>query len=409
MTTEVHLDWKGTTSFLGRLYAGKGSSVSFQYTPDWMAGDAFPIDPTSLPLVAGMHHSGTLFGAFQDCGPDRWGRLLIERAVRKKMIPQRPYSDLDYVLALDDSSRLGSLRFRPENSDTFVAATEGKIPPLIKLNTLLSATEAVHEETETSEHLRLLLGQGSPLGGARPKSSVVLPDGRLAIAKFPKPDDLRDIESGEILALTLARNAGIQVAQHQLISILDKQVAVITRFDRDGLNRIPFLSAATLLALAPGESGAYTMLAEGIRQFGGGDVVGDLKELWRRMIFSLLASNYDDHMRNHGFLMKKLRCWELSPAYDLNPVPEIDRARMPKTSVSETSTEPSIAEALKCSSQFGLSLATAKEIVCEVYQAVSDWRTVGRKLHLKASVLSAYESAFDHALMVEARHILGKK
>ena len=99
----------------------------------------------------------------------------------------------------------------------------------------------------------------------------------------------------------------------------NQSVAVITRFDRAVKNRIPFISAASLLGLPHGEAGAYTMLADGIRQFGN-DVAGNLRELWRRLIFSLLASNYDDHLRNHGFLMHETGRWSLSPAYDINPV-----------------------------------------------------------------------------------------
>ena len=73
------------------------------------------------------------------------------------------------------------------------------------------------------------MGAGSPLGRARPKSAVGLADGRLAIAKFPKPDDPRDIAAGEILELTLAVQAGIQVAEHQLMPVGKHSVAVITR------------------------------------------------------------------------------------------------------------------------------------------------------------------------------------
>jgi serine/threonine-protein kinase HipA len=168
---------------------------------------------------------------------------------------------------------------------------------------------------------------GSPLGGGRPKSGVSLGDDRLAIAKFPKPDDTRDIGAGETLALTLAGQAGIQVAEHRLAPVGTQSVAAINRFDRAGKDRIPFSSAAALLGLPQGDSGAYTLLADGVRQFGN-DVPGDLRELWRRLVFSLLASNYDDHLRNHGFLMHEPGRWSLSPAYDLNPLPEIDRAHI---------------------------------------------------------------------------------
>jgi serine/threonine-protein kinase HipA len=360
-----------------------------------------------FPLQRGAHHGGTLFGAIQDCGPDRWGRVLIERAVRKKVLTQKPYHDVDYVLALDDVARVGALRFRHNAEGPFLAATAGKLPPLVRLNALLRATDAIHSETETAQDLRFLLGAGSPLGAARPKSAVSLADKRLAIAKFPKPDDTRDIAAGEILALTLAAQAGIQVAEHRLVPVGGHSVAVITRFDRTGKNRIPFISAATLLGLPQGDPGAYTLLADGIRQFGN-DVPGDLRELWRRLVFSLLASNYDDHLRNHGFLMHELGRWSLSPAYDINPVPEMDRVRMSKTAISEDQQEPTIAGALATAPRFGLKATEAKKILREVFRAVSGWRKTGRQLRVKASTLNIYASAFEHQHMDEARQLIGR-
>jgi serine/threonine-protein kinase HipA len=274
----------------------------------------------------------------------------------------------------------------------------------VQLAALLNAADAVHGETETAKDLRFLLGAGSPLGGARPKSAILLPDGHLAIAKFPKPDDTRDIAAGEILALTLAHHAGITAAGHRLVDVKGKAVSVITRFDRDGRRRIPFLSANSLLGLPPGEPGAYTMLADGIRQFGH-DASADLRELWRRLVFSLLASNYDDHLRNHGFLMRAPGRWALSPAYDLNPVPEIDRTQTPMTPISEHQEDLTIAAAFAASSRFGLKAAEAKSILREVLAAVADWRKTGRQLRLKASTLDAYASAFEHPLMDEARKL----
>jgi len=403
MSLEVHIEWAGRTHFVGHLHTTpRNPAVTFEYAHDWLRrADAFAIDPTSLPLRVGPHHSAMLFGAMQDCGPDRWGRMLVERAVRKHVLDRKPYQDLDYVLALDDASRIGALRFRSDAGSPFLGAREGKIPPVVQLSTLINAADAVHSEAETAKDLRYLLGQGSPLGGARPKSVVALPDGRLAIAKFPKPNDVRDIAAGEILALALAQNAGIQVAGHRMVSAGGRNISLITRFDRADTNRIPFLSGSSLLGLRPGEPGSYTLLADGIRQFGH-NTAADLRELWRRLVFSLLASNCDDHLRNHGFLMNEPGKWALSPAYDLNPVPEIDRTQTPKTAISENQEDPSIAHALEVAPRFGLKAAEAKIILREVFAAVSGWRKTGRQLRLKASTLDAYSSAFDHPLMDEA-------
>lgn len=407
MSIEVHIDWRGATHPVGRLHpAERNAAVTFEYAREWLArADAFSIDPTGLPLGPSPIHGASLFGAMQDCGPDRWGRMLIERAVRRQVLGRRPYRDIDYVLALDDTARIGALRFRSEPTGPFLAATTGKLPPVVSLAALLRAADAIHGETETAADLRFLLGAGSPLGGARPKAAVMLAEGRLALAKFPKPDDVRDIAAGEVLALHLAKQAGITVAESQLFAVGGRGVSVITRFDREGAQRLPFVSAHSLLGLPVGEGGAYTLLADGIRQFGG-DVSGDLRELWRRLVFSLLASNDDDHLRNHGFLMRTPGKWSLSPAYDLNPVPEIERAQMPKTAISEDYAESSIAAALDAAPRFGLKPAAAKAIVREVHAAVVAWRRVGRKLRIPARTLDAYASAFDHPRMDEAAELL---
>lgn len=408
MSIEVHVDWRSETILVGSLYSSKTSpAVSFEYTPEWHGRqDAFSIDPTSLPLGPGKYHSKALFGAIRDCGPDRWGRLLIQRAARKGVLRQKPYHDIDYVLELDDVSRIGALRFRVNSSGSFLASTGRGLPPIVQLGALKRASDAIHSETETAEDLRFLLGYGSPLGGARPKSAVRLQNNRLGIAKFPKPDDLRDVAAGEILGLQLARDAGIEVADHELVTAEGYGVSVITRFDRDGDVRIPFISGASLLALPQGELGSYTQLADVIRQFGH-NVGADLRQLWRRMIFSLLASNYDDHLRNHGFLMREPGRWSLSPAYDINPVPEIDRSDMNKTPISEDQEQSSIANALQAASRFGLKPDEATDILDKVFSTVSRWQEVARRLKLKPQVLESYATAFEQPFMQEAKRLLG--
>jgi len=130
MSVEVHIAWAGETHFVGRLHtAARSPAVSFEYAPEWLGRvGASAIDPTGLPLRPGAHHSATLFGAMQDCGPDRWGRVLIERAVRKHVLDRKPYQDLDYVLALDDASRIGALHFRADAASPFPAAGHEKNP-----------------------------------------------------------------------------------------------------------------------------------------------------------------------------------------------------------------------------------------------------------------------------------------
>lgn len=186
---EVCIDWMGNAHPAGTLHAAATSeSVVFEYRPEWLArGDAFSLDPVALPLAPGQFHAGRLFGGFDDAGPDRWGRMLIERAIRQGMLDRRPYRAVDYLLAVDDVARIGAIRFRRAGEAAFLGAGNGVIPPLVRLRELLAATDAVHDEKATARDLRFLLGAGSPLGGARPKCLVTLPDGRLALGSDYHP------------------------------------------------------------------------------------------------------------------------------------------------------------------------------------------------------------------------------
>lgn len=401
---EVCIDWIGHAHPAGMLHAaGTSESVVFEYRPEWLArGDAFALDPVALPLVPGKFHAGRLFGGFADAGPDRWGRMLIERAVRLGMLARRPHRAVDHLLAVDDVARIGAIRFRRAGEAAFLGTGNGVIPPLVRLRELLAATDAVHDEKATARDLRFLLGAGSPLGGARPKCLVALPDGHLAIAKFPKPDDTRDIAAGEVLGLAVARAAGIETADHQLVKLGGRSVAIITRFDRQQGRRIPFLSGASLLGLLPDDPGSYTRLADAIRAHGH-EVTNDLELLWRRVVFSILANNYDDHMRNHGFLMQAPGAWALSPAYDINPTPAIDRVTQPKTPVSEEMPAPAdaadaIDAAIGCADRFNLKPTAARRILTEVQAAVGKWRTIGKRLGIAAATLAAYADSFDTSI-----------
>ena len=131
-------------------------------------------------------------------------------------------------------------------------------------------------------------------------------------------------------------------------------------------------------------------------------VVCDRDRGTEKLSHSLLVSNYDDRLRNHGFLMLAPGRWALSPAYDLNPVPEMDRTQVPATPISERQEPPAIAAALAAAPRFGLHATAARAILREVFTAVSGWRHAGKALRIKASTLDAYATAFDNPLIAEA-------
>ncbi|MCV6600824.1 MAG: type II toxin-antitoxin system HipA family toxin [Cohaesibacter sp.] len=401
---EIHIEYAGKTHQVGQCrYMAKtrGQSSVFEYVDEWLDNSwAFALDPANLQLglnpVYTRSDKSALPGALRDTAPDRWGQQLIRRAFRKSG-EKRTLSEIDYLLAINDQTRIGALRYKRAGEDAFDHDIgHYRVPPLIQLPALLNAADAVQSNNETAEELKLLLNEGSPLGGARPKSAVTDNDGQLAIAKFPKSDDDRSIPHGEILALALAHKAGLNAASGRLVSVANRHVALIQRFDRAGDKRIPFLSAMSLLGLNDGDMATYTDIAECIRMYSSAPIA-DLHELWRRIIFSVMIGNLDDHLRNHGFLYDQDGKWRLSPAYDLNPVPLEEKVRELSTWISEEGPEASLDLALNAAPFFALKIDQAKEIIEEVSQAVLQWRDIARQLGMSAADLSAYSSAFDSA------------
>jgi serine/threonine-protein kinase HipA len=217
----VHVDLRGIPHLVGRLWMRirkDGESASFEYDKSWLSHpERFSLDP-SLKLGPGPFHTASeqlLFGAVGDSAPDRWGRVLMRRAERRRAGREgqtpRALRETDYLLMVDDETRMGTLRFAQRAGGPFLAEYGGvRIPPLIELPRLLSAAEHAVSDTDTEEDLRLLLAPGSSLGGARPKASVRDRDGHLAIAKFPNQTDDMNTVLWEAVALTLAAKAGIR-------------------------------------------------------------------------------------------------------------------------------------------------------------------------------------------------------
>ena len=403
MTIEVYLDHGGQTHQVARCYYhDRTRSSSFEYTDTGLSNPgAVALDPANLPLARSQVHNKTensgLPGAIRDSAPDRWGRHLIRRSFHKAG-NKRYLSETDYLLGLSDRTRIGALRYKRAGGSVFEKdSSQHNVAPLSRLSVLLDAANAVHWKSETAQDLRLLLSEGSPLGGARPKSAVIDTDGQLALAKFPKPDDDRSIPQGEVLALTLAKRAGLNVVSGRLVDVKGQSVALIRRFDRSGEQRIHFLSAMSLLGLNDGDSATYTDIAQSIRRFCHAPKL-DLQELWRRIVFSIMISNLDDHLRNHGFLCDDNNRWRLSPAYDLNPVPEYAKIRELETWISEQGPDADLDQALSAAPYFALTHKEAKHIAKEVTEGVRGWRALAHDLGMSKGDIEIYATAIsEHA------------
>jgi serine/threonine-protein kinase HipA len=327
------------------------------------------------------------------------------RRAEKEGRAPRTLGESDYLLLVDDEARQGALRFAVQEGGAFLAESEGvRIPPVIELPRLLAATHHVETETDTDEELQLLLAPGSSLGGARPKATVRENDGSLAIAKFPQRNDEFDVELWEAVALTLAEKAGITVPVWRIERISGKPVLLLSRFDRSGQQRIPFLSAMSMLRARDHQPRSYLEIADSLRQYGASPDA-DTQELWRRIVFNVLVSNMDDHLRNHGFLYVGGAGWRLAPAYDLNPVPVEIKPRLLSTSISFDSAEASLKLALDVAEEFGLKPGEARCVAKEVGAAVSQWKQTAREFGIPEKETLKMASAFEHADLAMARAI----
>ena len=391
---------------------GRRENAAFTYTSEWLANqERFAIDPT-LPLVSGFQFharrgEGSLFhGAIADTEPDGWGRRVILRdhARRREAARSQHHAarmdvlgELDFLLAVDDESRVGALRFRDEEGLFQGASGDGgrRTPPLLELRQLLASSQAVETSTDTAWDLAYLRGRATSLGGLRPKCSLRDTDGHLAIGKFPSVADQRSVTKGEVLALRLATHAGIHAAEARVVMSEELPVALIRRFDRlaDG-TRIPYVSAATLLG-AERDTFAehtYTEIVDALRVYGC-DAQRDIEELFRRIAFSILINNVDDHLRNHGFLHVGHGQWRLAPAFDLNPFP--DRVPELKTWISHRSGPASSLAALHSEAPyFRITPTHSEAIIGEVTAAVAAWRQQGALIGMTVVELDAFADAF---------------
>ncbi len=198
----------------------------------------------------------------------------------------------------------------------------------------------------------------------------------------------------EAVTISLARQAGITVPDAAVHKIAGNSVLVVDRFDRQGGRRIGYVSAMTMLEAGDGEDGTYLDLVEVIEEESD-RATRDMHELWRRVAFSILVSNTDDHLRNHGFLRLTSGGWSLSPAFDLNPNPEPGR-RLLNTSIDGSSNDASLELLLGVAGLFRLDENQARGIAKEVGDATGRWRDVAAKAGLDRSSISAMEPAFEH-------------
>ena len=403
---EVFLDLQGKCRQVGimRRHAARGGErVTFAYAEDWISSEqGHAIDPT-LPVGPGTFRPAAghaVFSAIADSAPDSWGRALMRRRERREAEREgrsvRTLQESDFLLGVSDEARLGALRFRHRGDHVFQAPGETGTPGLIALGRLRSAAARVLQGAETDEDLLAIFAPGSSLGGARPKASVIDQRGELSIAKFPKESDEYSLERWEAIALDLAEAAGIRAAAHEIHEDRGRPIFVSRRFDRNGGHRIPFISALSMTEHRDGERGSYLEIVDALTTHGA-RAAADRVELFKRIAFSVLVSNTDDHLRNHAFVRFDSSGWTLSPAYDINPTPPDIRARILATNINFDEGTCSIELLRSVAEEFSLKLADADVLIRDVAQVTRTWRHAARQRGAAESEIRRMEGAFEHA------------
>jgi serine/threonine-protein kinase HipA len=398
---------------------GRRENSTVTYDEAWLANPQRFNVSADLQLTPGYQshkaaspHDSVFHGAIADTAPDAWGRKVIARdhAKRRKENPQLgALTELDYLLAVDDFSRIGALRLRDPQGEFHRTVEEGRrsTPPFIELARIFQASNDLENGRESMADLRYLQGKGTSLGGMRPKCTILDEDGWLAIGKFPSVGDIRSVTRGEVLALKLASKAGIDAAHARIMELDNAPVAIIRRFDRDSAyGRIPYQSAASLLQASREDDHSYTEIADAIRTYGHSPTE-DVRQLWRRMLFNLLITNVDDHLQNHGFLHVEKGQWRLAPAFDINPFPDKDRESKIWLSEQDGPITDLLVLMARCA-YFALSHEQAIRILAEVYSAVAGWRrvAVSAEVGLRADELDDFAPAFEHEQMELAVKLL---
>lgn len=316
-------------------------------------------------------------GILADTSPDKWGEALLRRR------EGRDLDDWGLLVGVADETRMGALRLRRGIDGPLVSDRDPSVPPITSLRALQVAVQRFEEDPDapgTDPVIAPLIVPGSSLGGARPKANYRAPDGGLWIAKFPSKTDRRDVGAWEQVYTRLAAAAGIAVPETTLLRLGDQGRTFATRrFDRTAVGRRLYASALTLCGRTTTEDADYADIAEAIATNVAPTFVRtDLEQAYRRMVFNVLASNGDDHLRNHGFL-RAAQGWRLAPAFDMNPVREM---REHATTVNGRNFGITEDDVLAERAAFGLSARDARAIVSDVAGKLGSWRELARKLSI---------------------------
>ena len=413
----IYADWFQEPIFLGTLYCvfGNGKSVySFEYSKEWLSRFShISLDPDlyNTPGRQYVPNNKTFFGFLSDCLPDRWGRKLLIRKeavlAEKENRIERQLNDYDFLTGINDETRMGALRFKKSKDGSFISSNDNyNVPPFENLRKLEQASLAF-EKTEFTDDkaLKLLLDPGSSLGGARPKATVKDTNGILWIAKFPSHRDEYNMGAWEKITSDLARMAGLNIPETLKKDFNDNGSTFMTkRFDRvyekGKVERVHCASALTMLGKTDGannkDGSSYLELVDFIKS-NSIQPNTDLEELWNRIVFSILVSNTDDHLRNHNFILTE-KGWKLAPLFDVNPNP---LGKELSLNITENNNQKRLSLALDTAKYYNLSLDKAKENAIRIATVVKDnWKTLAKSNGCSNAEIERMKKAFEDETII---------
>lgn len=381
---------------------GRRAHSTFLYDQDWIDNPRGFDLCLQMPRVNTPYHASSggrdsrkrdvIAAPFADTSPDSWGRKLMRRVLGEAA------TEFDFLTACDDTARQGALRLLQENGEPFPRIGRA-VPRLADIEDLLKIAQRFERDPAGAEQDALdLVGAAGTPGGARPKANVR--DGeRLWLAKFTSINDTWPVERLEVATMRLAGRLGLRAPECRLeLPGSAHPIGLFSRFDRRGGGRVPYISARTALGKLGHASGFYTDIADIIRTISArpGD---DLREIWRRMVFGILVTNTDDHLKNHGFIYAGQNLWRLSPLFDVNPQPR--RHAQMETGISPIhGHEPDIAAAIDAAEFFDISAPEARALARDMAQVIGNtWRDELRHQGLAGAGLNACAPAFEHERM----------
>lgn len=405
----VFAHWLGMNEpeLLGILSAhqAKGrKAFSFEYDKIWLQSKNQRLIDPDIQFYSGQQFPNNKenFGIFLDSMPDTWGRTLMKRrevqlAKEKGEKPKTLY-DIDYLLGVYDETRMGAFRFKLDLYGDFLDNdSEKSTPPWSTVWELQQAV--VHYENDAdnvaiNKWLKVLITPGSSLGGARPKANILDDKNHLWIAKFPSKNDTIDKAAWEFLIYQLAIKAGIEMAECKIEKVSGAYHTFFTkRFDRINQERIHFSSAMTMTGnnedTIKTQPASYLDIVEFIENYGC-NIKENLHQLWRRMVFNIAVSNTDDHLRNHGFILKD-EGWILSPAYDLNPSTDKDGLAL---NIDMDNNALNFELAKSVGAFFRLNHSEMDNIMNEVFTSVKQWKEIAHKIGISRSEQELMRAAF---------------